>query len=162
MVLNSNVCEQLSKRSLLAASVMQSFFVCLQSFGVRKLMIFEPPCLRLHANKAEAWLSCLVYNYQSTAIFEYLSYPLSALHITKLTKYANEQTCKHLFLDTASVFCMPKPTHLRQNRQRYALLFFYFAQKRKVIKYPIIKQEKSLAASGRKSSAGIRGPFKAI
>jgi hypothetical protein len=60
-------------------------------FGVRKLMVFEPPCLRLNAHKAEVWLSCLVNNYQSTAIFEYLSYPLRAIHFAKHTKYASEQ-----------------------------------------------------------------------
>jgi hypothetical protein len=40
------------------------------SFGVRKLMINEPPCLRLYGNKAEACLSCQGHDKQSISVLD--------------------------------------------------------------------------------------------
>ena len=49
---------------------MHPLFGCRQSFGVRKLMQYEPQCLRLYGNKAEAWLSCQGHDKQSISILE--------------------------------------------------------------------------------------------
>jgi hypothetical protein len=60
-----------------------AFFAWRHIFGVRKLMILEPPCLRLYGNKAETWPSCQGHDKQSISVLD----------------------------AEASVLCMPNPSY---------------------------------------------------